>query len=73
MPGKGLCETSKARHAVFRVVYAVIVLRIFYAVKSSTAKPLCRMIDRSVPVLSSLWFGTGTVTVVPGRVFCIMI
>jgi hypothetical protein len=47
--------------------------RLFYAVKSSTAKPLCRMIERSVPVFSSLWFETGTVIVVPGRDFCIMI
>ena len=29
----------------------------------------CRMIERSVPILSSLWSGTGTV-VVPEDVFC---
>jgi len=41
-------------------------------VKSSGDKPLCRMIERKVPVFSSLWFGTGTVTVVSEDLLCMM-
>ena len=34
--------------------------------------PDCRITDISVPVRSSLWSGTGTVTVLPpGMIFCI--
>ena len=36
---------------------------------SVRAMPLCRMIERSVPMASSEWSGTGTVTV-PASVLC---
>ena len=38
---------------------------------SDRGKPDCLMIDLSVPVRSSRWSGTGTVTVPVGSVFCI--
>ncbi len=31
------------------------------------------MIERNVPILISLWFGTGTVMVLLGMLFCIII
>src|SRR6266568_4574404 len=42
-----------------------------YDSNSARGTPDCRMIERRVPILTSLWFGTGTV-VVPAPVdFCI--
>jgi hypothetical protein len=34
--------------------------------------PDCRMMLRSVPIFTSLWFGTGTVVVAPASVRCMM-
>jgi hypothetical protein len=37
---------------------------------SDRGKPLCRMIDESVPDAISRWSGTGTVHVLPSRNAC---
>ena len=44
-----------------------------YDSNSPLEMPDCRIIDWSVPIRSSVWLGTGTVTVVSGSCFCITI
>ena len=57
-----MAKNAMAGHRVLPVIYS----------NRDLGNPDCLMIDSSVPTLSSLWSGTGTVMVLPSSAFCMM-
>jgi len=63
-------RTVELHWVLFHARYSRVALRPDAHSNSDLANPDCRMMADSVPILISLWSGTGTVTVLFPAFFC---